>query len=47
MLNHIETNKVKKRTLFNKTKQYNIYIFDKINLFQEKKMLQKQVSYLS
>ena len=29
-----ETNKVKKRMLFNKTRQYNIQIFDKIIFFK-------------
>ena len=29
-----QTNKVKKRTLFNKTRQYTIHIFDKIIFFK-------------
>ena len=34
VLNMIETNNVKKRTLFNKTRQYNIHIFDKLIFFR-------------
>ena len=34
ILNWIETNKVKTRTLFNKTRQYIIHIFNKIIFFK-------------
>ena len=42
----IETKKVKKRTLFNKTRQYNEYIFNKNYFLKYGTDTNKKVTYL-